>query len=199
VAWCLPVIEVEVKAWVKDRRTFEDLPRRIAQLGVLEEKSYTQRDIYFAHPSRNFLLTDEALRIRIEDGKCEMTYKGPKIDKLSKTRVEITLKVDNCEKAIEFLRRLGFSEVMEVVKERRVFKVPYKGREVKVSLDEVKNLGTFIELECTVDNEEKIPHARDDLLSLLECLGISKEMTERRSYLELLLFSEEAANHNVTN
>lgn len=181
------MIEVEVKAWVKDEKKLDEIVERISHMSVLKREECVQRDIYFSHPSRNFLLTDEALRLRIEDGKCELTYKGPKIDPISKTRVEITVKVDSCEKTIELLRRLGFSDVMEVFKERRIFVLLYGGRTVRLSLDRVKDLGTFVELECETERETEIEQARNLLFSLLEHLGIPREHTERRSYLELLL------------
>src|SRR3954470_19109093 len=68
-----------------------NLEQRLDELGARWESVNQQSDVYYAHPVRNFAETDEALRIRRVGEKNFVTYKGPKIDKTTKTRMELEL------------------------------------------------------------------------------------------------------------
>src|SRR5690349_9059356 len=83
--------EVEQKHRVSDLTAFlAQLEERAVKLGGAVE----QVDRYFAHPCRDFATTDEALRIRSNGGRSFVTYKGAKIDTITKTRHEIELPLD---------------------------------------------------------------------------------------------------------
>ena len=56
-----------------------------------------QRDQYFNHPSRDFAVTDEAVRLRCTDDETCLTYKGPLLDKQTKTREEIELRLQGSD------------------------------------------------------------------------------------------------------
>ena len=80
------IYEVECKYPV------DDLPRveiALARMGAKIGAPVRQTDKYFAHPSRDFAATDEALRIRVSGEENYITYKGPKVDATTKTRREI--------------------------------------------------------------------------------------------------------------
>jgi adenylate cyclase class 2 len=177
--------EVEQKFPVAD---LSEIERRVIALGARFEKTIQQSDGYFAHPARDFRSTDEALRIRREGDNCCVTYKGPKIDKTTKTRREIELPLahgaDGAEQFREFLQALGFSPIADVNKTRRTAHMLYRGKPVEIALDEVAGLGVFVELELSAD-EDGLAAAKDALNSLANELSLRDP--ERRSYLELLL------------
>ena len=80
--------EVEQKFPVDDLAT---IAARLDMLGASVSKPKTEEDLYFAHPSRDFAETDEALRIRRKGDATFITYKGPKVDTTTKTRRELEL------------------------------------------------------------------------------------------------------------
>ena len=84
----------------------------------------------------------------------------------------------------ELLFSPGFRSVAEVAKRRRTSQVDWDGRQVEIALDEVAQLGSFVELEIAAD-EAEVESARNCLASLAAKLGLG--LGERRSYLELLL------------
>ena len=174
------MFEVEIKAYLDDITSVET---RLQQLDAIFQKTIHQSDTYFQHPIRNFAQTDEALRIRISDNQSYLTYKGPKLDSSSKTREELELKIHEPDKTSEILKKLGFSTVLIVKKTRKIYSMD----DIIISLDDVDDLGYFIEFELEVTDKEIIPSARDRLISLLNKLGIPKDKLERRSYLELRL------------
>jgi adenylate cyclase class 2 len=174
------LFEVEVKAQVEDAAAIES---RLLQIGVIFQKEIHQSDTYFQHPMRDFARTDEALRIRITDDKNYLTYKGAKIDSTSKTREEIELEVQEPFKLVELLTKIGLIPIKKVVKSRK----SYSFGDITISLDNVEELGSYIELELAVSDKTQIPPARTRLFSLFKQLEISSKNFERRSYLELLM------------
>lgn len=89
---------------------------------------------------------------------------------------------EDVDKYFELLDRLGFKEVLKVVKTREKY---YVEKGVTITLDEVEGLGKFIEIETLVKEKDEIPEAVEKLEKILRELGVEK--FERRSYLELLL------------
>ena len=170
------MIEIEVKAKIDDERYIEEKIKEMGGLLIGEEK---QRDIYFNHPCRDFRKSDEALRVRIKDFQAEITYKGKKLDKITKTREEITVKVKDFKGIIEMLKKLNFKVVAEVVKHRK----KYMLNNLIICIDNVENLGKFIEVE-----EKSDKYDPTNVLTLMKKLGIKK--TIRKSYLEMLLEGE---------
>jgi adenylate cyclase class 2 len=177
--------EVEQKFPLSDAAS---LTARLSALGARPSGQCEQTDHYFNHPARDFSQTDEALRIRQVDGRALITYKGPKIDRLTKTRREIELPLgsgaDTAEQFSELLVALGFVPVAQVHKHRRTFELDWQGHSVEVALDDVSELGHFVELELSA-TEETLEAARAALASLASRLELAA--SERRSYLELLL------------
>ncbi|EEB74875.1 class IV adenylate cyclase [Thermococcus sp. AM4] len=174
------MIEVEVKGYADDR-VFE----RVREEFRLIRKEYHE-DTYYQHPCRDFSKTDEALRIRIRrfNGHFEafLTYKGPKLDSVSKTREEIEVQISDPDGHARILEALGFTEVLTVEKVREKY---YVEKGITITLDEVEGLGKFIEAEALTDEAERVPELVEKLTSLLRSLGVKR--FERRSYLELLL------------
>ncbi|MHA1630591.1 MAG: class IV adenylate cyclase [Candidatus Heimdallarchaeota archaeon] len=181
-------IEVEIKLKIESLSDVEFL--------LLEKKAHlqaivSQRDIYFAHPERDFGRTDEALRIREEGDKCLLTYKGPKLDLQSKTRLELETIINDALTMGQILEKLGFQQMLVVQKERRIYQLG----QITIALDILESLGTFLEIEQIIDNEEEYETIREQLFDFLTTLGLNPEENIRKSYLELLL-EKQAQNEN---
>ncbi len=186
--------EVELKVPLKD---IKQLERTLMGLGAVKLNAETQHDEYYDHPCKSFRKTDEAVRIRsrIPTGVLEephgdshrpvleLTYKGPRVDPKSKTRVEVTLGVSELGSTRSFLEHIGFKYVATVTK-NRVF---YNVGAVTVSIDEVEGVGLFVEFEQIVESRNRVEPVRDMLLSLTQKLGLDPKQSIRESYLELFL------------
>ncbi len=171
------VIEVEVKAQIDD---LSEVREKIKTLGGELQSIKRQVDVYLQHPCRNFKLTDEALRLRKSNGKAYLTYKGPKLSPRSKSRLEVEVEVSDLKKTLEILVKVGFKPIGEVKKIREVWKL----KEAIINLDEVENLGIFIEIEIKSKDMRK---AEESIRKILEKLNIPAIKTTRKSYLEMLL------------
>jgi adenylate cyclase class 2 len=182
--------EVEQKFPVAEMAALE---AKLAALGVTLSGPQSEVDHYYAHPARDFAATDEALRIRRTDRGSYLTYKGPKIDATTKTRREIEISLWTEESKVAalegLLEALGFAPVAEVCKHRRKAIISWQARPVHAALDDVLDVGTYVELELVAEDEE-VESAKACIASLAEHLGLTG--SERRSYLELLLEGRDA-------
>ena len=178
--------EVEQKYRVADPA---DVRRRFALLGAEDGGAVVQVDTYYAHPGRDFSATDEALRIRRVGAKNFITYKGPKLDATTKTRREIEFEFaagdSGAERCDQLLQALGFQRVAEVSKTRQLSRLQRGKHSIELALDDVQEVGSFVELEIGVEQESELDAARAALADLASELGL--EDVERRGYLEMLL------------
>jgi adenylate cyclase class 2 len=170
-------------------RVREQLIALGAELGETVEQS----DCYYKHPVRDFAATDEAFRLRRVGGRNFMTYKGPKIDATTKSRREEEVRLadgDAAHRSCEaILHQLGFTPVATVAKRRETLELEFDGVAIEAALDEVEGVGSFVELEASVDGDDA--SIRDAAKRALAAVAAQLELndSERRSYLELLLAS----------
>lgn len=173
---------MEVKANVND---FSDVEKKLKQIGAVKINTEHQEDAYYNAPHRDFAETDEALRIREipEDGynRIILTYKGAKIDDISKTRKEIEVEVSDSKNTASILENLGFRMAAKVTKDRDI----YHFKEFIITLDTVHNVGTFVEIETEAQEGEDTSSSIQRIFDIYKTLGIV-EGFERRSYLELM-------------
>ncbi len=174
------MIEVEVKARVLDPKLVE---RSIIALGASPIGIETQADTYYSASNRDFGKTDEALRVRVQDNKYFLTYKGPKMDSVSKTRKEYEVEFNDADSMGNILSSIGFSPVATLVKKRR----KYRLGEFLISLDELRKLGDFIEVEIPLRDSKSHEEKLESIFRLFEKLGISRNESIRESYLEMIL------------
>jgi adenylate cyclase, class 2 len=183
--------EVEIKFRVRDH---EDLRRRLAAMGASAEPEITQEDTYFAHPSRDFAHTDEALRVRQAGSRNWVTYKGPKHGGPTKTREELDVPFaeggEHHASLCVVFKKLGFKPVMVVRKTRTPYHLSAHGRALEIGLDLSSDLGAFAEVETLAADASDLPSAQQAVLAAAADLGLTD--VEPRSYLRMTL--ERGAN-----
>lgn len=205
--------EVEQKFQFESEKEFLDFSSSSAallqerfngkELGVVEET-----DVYYNHPSRDFVQTDEALRIRLRvvEGKSQLriTYKGPKLDAFTKTRkeLELPLAIDSDQDGSELkfkwdllLQSLGFVPAGSVYKVRRKIQFVWDGVPAELSLDRLPAInGYFAEVELIAQTESDLDASRAKLLQIANSLKLVNVV--KKSYLNLTLDHDAAAFEN---
>ena len=186
----MSTFEVEIKFRVENVSELERKLQRIGGAGFGEP--VTESDSFFLHPSRNFVETDECLRLRhraLPDGTSEhsLTYKGPKIDTSTKTRQEIEMSITEPERWESLLSALGFHKSASVQKFRRRQELTVNHRHVEIVFDTLpalpESVRQFIEMEMLATAEE-VEECRRVILDLAERLGLNEPI--RDSYLKLV-------------
>lgn len=196
------MIEVEIKIKLGDNKDeAKEIVRLLEEDGFNLEKITRETDVYYNGESRDFRKTDEALRLRridkLSDGyiaadnegctgekisRCELTYKGKKLDNISMARQEISVQISNYDEMKMILVALGFVPVFPVVKTRKY----YNGGTMVACIDDVEGLGIYMELEIIVDDESKREGALEQIEAQLSRLGLSMKDTTTISYLSML-------------
>lgn len=192
-------IEVELKFRADD---MPSLRSRLESLGASPGPVEAHQDLYFRHPCRDFVKTREALRVRrvqvtreVEGGEFEtvnetrVTYKGPLLPGGIKARKELEWDLQpsdpDGQHLEELLVSLGFEPVTTVKKIRHSLLLMREGREVTIAMDDVEDVGSYVEIEVIALGESKVALARDTVCKLATELNLVEP--ETRSYLSLLL------------
>jgi len=172
------MIEKEVKIRVTSKDKLHIVEEYLVKSGGVLRGKYVVVDEYFSHPCKDFKKTDEALRIRVQSGEIILTYKCSRISRMPKVREEISARVSDYEAMRNILLKLGFTPLARIVKYRK----EYVLKEIQVFIDDVKELGCFIEVEC--ENEKSLMEFLN-MLEKMEVLGGVEERTYLEMYLEL--------------
>jgi adenylate cyclase class 2 len=184
------MFEVELKLPAEH----DSVRRELQQREAIRCGELTQRDRYYNAPHRDFAQTDEALRIRTErptdDSASQqvvattyLTYKGAKLEESSKTRPEHETKVGSEESLVQIIESLGFEIAAAVIKHREVYEI----EQFEITLDNVEEVGEFIEIEREIKSEEDVEVASNKIREFASGLGIDPTTHLRESYLEMKL------------
>ncbi len=188
------MLEVETKFALNDR---DQLVKRLADLGAVESKTEQHADTYFRHPSRDFVATKEALRVRCVDSIASVTYKGPKMD-LGDSALKARKEIEWClapgdtdgSQMRELFTALGFTTVTTVKKQRVSYFWPDDHadyHDFTLTVDDVDQVGLYAEIELLIpgDDPEQVHAAGERIDALADRLGLTE--TVRSNYLSLLL------------
>ena len=184
--------EIEVKAKVDN---FDALIKKLEDLGCKISEPISQHDYIYNQNGIDLSKTHETpvLRIRRQDGRNIFTLKqniSGELDCLEKE-----MDVSDGKILGEIIELLGYSKSVEVEKIRR--KTKYK--ELEICLDEVKNLGTFVEVEkMTDDMSGDGQKTQDELIDCLESIGVNKENKVLQGY-DSMIYEKFNWSQNVTN
>jgi len=175
--------EVELKYVVID---VPQLLEKLERFGLYFGEAVEEHDTFYQHPSKDFAASDECLRIRHRSGAYILTYKGPKVDRETKTRREIELFLTDNANTVrqwdQLLQALGFQVAAELKKTRRSAALVYQEQKYELSLDHIDGLGDFIEMETIADGAQ-LDVVRYRIKSLAATLELTQPITA--GYLEL--------------
>lgn len=169
------MIEKEIKFRIENEK---DLRKRMAKLGIERIKIVNQVDTYFDFKDMKLYYEDKALRLRKEENKLFLTLKGKRKKALIKTRDEISveLNIKQEKNIIKILNEIGLEKIGIIQKRREI----YNFKEVEISIDKVKKLGKFLEIEFNGKSQSVIDN-------LVRNLALSKNMVVKETYPEMLI------------
>lgn len=151
-------------------------PRVCEALGAADQGALVQRDTYFEVPHGR-------LKLREEEGAPSqlISYARPDEaeERLSHYRLVEVSDAEGLKAALS--ERLGTKIV--VSKQRRLF----LWRDVRIHLDQVTDLGAFLEFEAVAPAHSDLSHEREKVRRLREAFAIKTEDLIDCSYSELLL------------
>ena len=187
------MIEVELKFEIQLPETLESVRDRFVAMGAVGHLVNVQSDEYLNDPLRDFAKQDKALRIRNSDGRYFMTYKGTGLDAFAKIRHEIEMPLESAACAEQLKQAfigIGFVAVARVSKRRETMTILWQDKNVEICLDQVDEVGSFVEVELVIEDDGDVESAKQTLSSLAQQVGLSGAI--KTSYLELLLNGRES-------
>lgn len=152
--------ELEAKMQVEDHAPLRE---RLRASGATRVGAVMELNTFFDTTNRSLVAQDKGLRVRhtcdFETGaeRHVVTYKGPQQDGDLKHREEVELIADDGDQAALLLERLGYAPTLSFEKRRETWRV----EECLVELDELPQLGCFVEIEGP--DEEVVLEVRETL------------------------------------
>ena len=137
----------------------KELIKQLRELGFELQSNLREIDTYYSRPDVDFMQTVECLRIRQRDGFAEVTYKPATTaathtenDVIIKPETNLPIQPRDAATAKQLLASLGMVQLVEVNKYRRSFQSP-DFPQATVAIDEIKDAGTFVEVEVLSEDE----------------------------------------------
>ena len=158
--------EIELKFKVDD---MNDLLAKLGDMDCEVSEILSQNDTIYVSDLNHVESVEGSiwLRVRKENEKVELNLKKQSA-KIQESK-EIEFEVSSYEKANQLLETLGYQKWVVVNKKRRYSKY----LNYNLCIDEVERLGSFLEIELLVDEEDK----KDYISDLLE-IAKTFELTE---------------------
>ena len=151
------LLEIEHKRRLTSN--IEDFIKKLEKFGFELQINLHEIDTYYSRPDVDFMQTVECLRIRQRDGFAELTYKPAttaathtKNNVIIKPETNLPIQPGDTAIAKQLLANLGIVRLVEVNKYRRSFQSS-DFPQATVAIDEIKNAGTFVEVEVLSDHE----------------------------------------------
>lgn len=168
-------IEVEIKARIKD---FNDIKKILQEIGAGFAKTENQIDKIFG--ASKFLDSEHKIveggivaRIRENNGKRTLDFKEIL---RQKGGIELICEIPSIELATKFLNKLDFEEAFTIKKTREVFSY----QDFTICLDEVEQLGKFVEVEKVISNEKEKDKTRQECLEFLNKLAPEAQIEDKK-------------------
>lgn len=165
-----------------------ELAETLGRLGFKRTREVEQRDEYFDTPGGALSGHDYVVRLRFEDGLPTVCVKGPRFftDQQAYSRLELEFPGGDIERLRTALSGRGLLQTWTFEKRRTEFRS--EQRRVLVAVDEVPELGHFIEIEGTTPDTTPVRAAIQQFIS----------GPERRNYKELFVAIKAAAGVSPT-
>ena len=163
---------IEIKAAVNDLNAIRAIAERLSNKPCL---TLQQKDIFFNSPSGRL-----KLRVLNDDAGQLIYYERPDCTGPSKSNYNIY----NTSEPLQIRKLLteSLGEIIIVEKNRQVYLIG----QTRIHLDEVTNLGTFIELEVVLCSGQEQIDGQKIAIELMNELGIKEDDLISCSYADLL-------------
>jgi len=161
-------------------KNLEQIRKKLLSNSFKLDKIKHQIDTYFIINETQKDGTRDYLRVREDKKNNIISLDYHKVLSLLETE-EVEVSVGDKAKVVKIIGLMGRKAQCKVNKQRE----QYKKNEIMVSLDSVKNLGFFVEIEINADlNDEN----KKKLINTMDILGLSEtQRVKKQGYPDLLL------------
>lgn len=177
------MMEIEIKVKVKDP---ENLRKMLEKKQFKLEGTGTNKDTYYTIKHRDFMATKECLRVRDmpEKKKVVITYKPASSKAMIQEKMIWKKELETTVGSAEVIE--GILEAIDAIKLVVVEKMreSYVKEDIHATIDQVKGVGCFMEIEKMSNDVEK---TKRELWTLLGELGFTESDIEVKNYRDLVM------------
>ena len=159
-------MEIEIKATFDNKK---DLIKSLKSIGAKQEKTKHQIDEYYNHPSRDTRETKEYIRLRYKPNEDNGIF-AHHLNISDGVNKEFEVPIADVKTFKQILEGLNFPLLGTIDKKRETFKF----EDFSITIDEVKDIGNFIEIELD-GNESEIDSKKARCIEMLEKINIPKK------------------------
>lgn len=169
------MFEIESKAFIPPKELKRIIKLANKKFKFIKEEIKT--DIYYSNQRK-------IIRIRkLNTLEKIVTFKKKILDNNNTIEInkEIEFKIDNINNFLILIKELKFKKLYKKIKKSLI----YQTNNLNVEINEIKNLGFFLEIEKIINNQNDIDLAKKEIDNIINQFGL-KENLETRPYSELL-------------
>jgi predicted adenylyl cyclase CyaB len=160
----------EIKCRIDDRKKVTEIKKALSKYKHSIEK---QTDIYYK-------TSNGRLKLRIIDDTSGSLIQYNRAEKKNKRISKYTISKTKDFRELDFILKKQFDTLVTVIKKRDV----YINKNVRVHLDKVKNLGSYLEIEIIY---ERLSDAKKQMQELITKLELDETKFIKESYSDLLI------------
>ena len=180
------MIKIDIRAKVDCLESMHEALEKI-NFTLLENKK--ECEIYYHVNSDDLDYGERVLCLKCKedsssgDKKSFIQYKSPGTDSFSITDVEYECEIGDFDATAGIFDGLGYQRAIELRRDRKTFS-NFDG--VSAYLDDIWQLGKFLELEILLDEESRQEYAVEALAIILNELGVHKSAVVNKTYHDML-------------
>lgn len=183
------MIEVERKFRLEEK----NISHFVVELDRLSnsKRVLNQLDQVFLLKGDSFKIPNRSrpiMRIRSVNDVVKLTYKRSINDVGDSIEHELT--IDSVSIAEALLTEIGYYLVVEIEKKRMEYVLP----DATICLDEVKNLGSFLEIEILCPTEKDISLAQNKVMATAAQFGLTEADIETKKYDQLISLKQQGGS-----
>ncbi|AXK70703.1 class IV adenylate cyclase [Borreliella burgdorferi] len=175
------MFEIESKAFIPPKELKRIIKLANKKFKFIKEEIKT--DIYYSNQKK-------IIRIRkLNNLEKIVTFKKKILDNNHTVEInkEIEFKIDSINNFLTLIKELKFKKLYKKIKKSLI----YQTNNLNVEINEIKNLGFFLEIEKIINNQNDIDLAKKEIDNIINQFGL-KENIETRSYSELLSLANQS-------
>ncbi len=190
------MLELEINIEIRDEKVI--IKKLKNKFGAFHQYNMKYEDEYFNKHANveYFSKTDQVLRLRhsmitspdtdeLIENSYNLTYKGPRIDSIVKSREDKICTISDYQIMKEILLAIGFQPEVSFSLERNKFFLIYNGEKLECFIDTVDKLpNKYFEVKLLREKIEHADQAKQILIGFINELGFINENIIKQSYSE---------------
>ena len=181
-------IELEASYYLD--KNYNEILNKIKKENFKKTEEVIEEDTYYTDKDYIFIKDRICLRTRkVDNDFLELTYK-PKTDnkseKYGKREVNLKLLPEESEDIKYILEELGFIQYVSFKKHRIIYSKKMKNVQYNIMIDNINQIGDFIELEILVDTEKQKEEFHDELDNFVKRMDCDKLREKEKPYRDIV-------------